>query len=192
MSDEFKGVTIALLTASTFASWSVEMEALLRAKGLWKCTQVLDQDFWWHLELSLSRRKTRSRPSSTKHSELFNVSSIQLARRLLEEALLPKTSVRHSRISWKARILYQDLFTDPSLHNQGRRRISWRRWLRQVSGGRHLEKTKWGQSETSWGARSPHDADRSSSIFRDQKKNSGISKGHCHKDYQERHTTRSF
>jgi len=127
-----------------------------------------------------------------RHSELFNVSSIQLARRLLEEALLPKTSVRHSRISWKARILYQDLFTDPSLHNQGRRRISWRRWLRQVSGGRHLEKTKWGQSETSWGARSPHDADRSSSIFRDQKKNSGISKGHCHKDYQERHTTRSF
>ena len=45
MTDEFKGVTIARLTTSTYASWSVEMEALLRAKGLWKCTQFLDEDF---------------------------------------------------------------------------------------------------------------------------------------------------
>jgi len=45
MTDEFKGVTIAPFTPSTYASWSVEMEALLRAKGLWKRTQVLAQDF---------------------------------------------------------------------------------------------------------------------------------------------------
>jgi hypothetical protein len=45
MTDEFKGVTIAPLTTSTYASWSVEMEALSRAKPLWKCTLVLAQDF---------------------------------------------------------------------------------------------------------------------------------------------------
>ena len=115
------GVSIAPRTTSTYASWSVEMEALLRAK---KCTQVLAQDFMTTLRTLTLKDKHEIETSSTKHLELFNVSSIQLARRLLEEALLPKTSVRHSRISWKARILYQDLFTDPSLHNQGRRRIS--------------------------------------------------------------------
>jgi len=41
----------------------------------------------------------------------------------------------------RARILYQDLFSDPSLHNQARRRISWRRWLRRQVNGSHLEKT---------------------------------------------------
>jgi len=105
MTDEFKGVSIAPLTTPTYASWSVEMEALLRAKGLWKCTQVLAQDFMKHWNPSLSRRKTRSRPSSTKHLELSNFSSIQLARRLLEEVLLPKMSGRHSRISWKGKNL---------------------------------------------------------------------------------------
>jgi len=34
MTDEFKGGTIAPLTASTHASWGVEMEALRRAKSL--------------------------------------------------------------------------------------------------------------------------------------------------------------
>ena len=57
MTDEFKGVSIAPLTTSTYASWSVEMEALLRAKGLWKCTQVLAQDFMKTLEpLTLKER----------------------------------------------------------------------------------------------------------------------------------------
>jgi hypothetical protein len=45
MTDEFKGVPVAPLTTSTYASWSTEMAALLRAKGLWKCTQVLAQVF---------------------------------------------------------------------------------------------------------------------------------------------------
>ena len=45
MTDEFKAVTIAPLTTSNYASWSVEMEVLLKAKSLWKCTQVLAQDF---------------------------------------------------------------------------------------------------------------------------------------------------
>jgi hypothetical protein len=45
MTDEFTRVSIAPVTSSTYASWSVEMEALLRAKSLWKCTQVLAQDF---------------------------------------------------------------------------------------------------------------------------------------------------
>jgi len=44
------------------------MEALLRAKGLWKCTRGLAQDFMTTLELFLSRRKMKSRPSSTKYS----------------------------------------------------------------------------------------------------------------------------
>jgi hypothetical protein len=34
MTDEFKGVTIAPLSNSTYASWNVEMEAPLKAKGL--------------------------------------------------------------------------------------------------------------------------------------------------------------
>jgi len=46
----FKGVSIAPLTTSTYALWSVEMEALLEAKGLWKFTQVLVQDFMTTLE----------------------------------------------------------------------------------------------------------------------------------------------
>jgi len=45
MTDECIGVTIAPLTSSIYASWSAEMEALVRAKGLWKCTQVLAQQF---------------------------------------------------------------------------------------------------------------------------------------------------
>jgi hypothetical protein len=57
MTDEFKGVSIAPLTASTYASWSVEMEALLRVKHLWKCTKVLAQDFMKTLEpLTLKER----------------------------------------------------------------------------------------------------------------------------------------
>jgi len=121
---------------------------------------------WQDWELSLSRRKTRSRPNSTKHLELFNVSSIQCARRLpcckrcLEDI---QGSVG------RAGILYQDWFADPSLHNQAWRRISWRRWLRQVNGS-HQEKTQSSQSKTSSGARRPHDTYGSSSIFRDPRR----------------------
>jgi hypothetical protein len=43
--------------------------------------------------------------------ELFNVSSIQLARISLEEDTRGSVG--------RARIFYQDLFTDPSPHNQG-------------------------------------------------------------------------
>ena len=57
MIDEFKGVSIAPLTTSTYASWSVEMEALLRAKGLWNSTQVLAQDFITTLEPLTLREK---------------------------------------------------------------------------------------------------------------------------------------
>ena len=91
----------------------------------------------------------------------------------------------------RARILYQDLFTDPSLHNQARRRISWRRWLRQVHGS-HLEKTQWRQAGASSGACRFDDTHGSSSIFRNPKKNSGISKGPFHGYHQERPVTRSF
>jgi hypothetical protein len=44
MTEEFKEVTVAPPTASTYASWSVEVEALVRVKGLWKWTQVLAED----------------------------------------------------------------------------------------------------------------------------------------------------
>jgi len=74
------------------------MEALLRAK---KCTQVLAQDFMTTLRTLTLKDKHEIETSSTKHLELFNVSSIQLARRLLEETLVPKMSGRHSRISSK-------------------------------------------------------------------------------------------
>jgi hypothetical protein len=78
------------------------MEALLRAKRLWNCTQVLAQDFVTTLGTLTLMEKDKI---ETKHLELFNVSSIQLARRLIEEALLPKMSERHSRISWKGKNL---------------------------------------------------------------------------------------
>jgi hypothetical protein len=45
MTEDFKGVTITPLTISIYASWSVEIPALFRAKGLRKCTQVLAQEF---------------------------------------------------------------------------------------------------------------------------------------------------
>jgi len=45
ITDQFKEAKIAPLTTSTYASWSVEMEGLLRPKGLWKFAQVLAHDF---------------------------------------------------------------------------------------------------------------------------------------------------
>jgi len=33
-----------MTTTSTYASWSVEIEELLRATGLWNCAQVLGPD----------------------------------------------------------------------------------------------------------------------------------------------------
>jgi len=45
------------------------------------------------------RRKTRSRPSLTMQLDVSSVSSIRVARRLLEIAWLPTMSGRHSRIS---------------------------------------------------------------------------------------------
>ena len=46
MTDELKGVTITALNTSIYASWNVENEALLGAKGLQKCTQDLTQHPW--------------------------------------------------------------------------------------------------------------------------------------------------
>jgi hypothetical protein len=57
MTDELKGVATVAFTTSTYASWSVEMEALLRAKGLWKCTQVLAQDFMTTLGTLVLKKK---------------------------------------------------------------------------------------------------------------------------------------
>ena len=90
MTDECIGVRIAPLTASIYASWSAEMEALVRAKGLWKCTQVLAQDFMTTLE-TVRREKTRSRPSSTKD--------------FAQGSLLPKMCGRNSRVIWKGKNL---------------------------------------------------------------------------------------
>jgi hypothetical protein len=93
------------LTTSTYASWSVEMEALLRAKGLWKCTQVLAQDFMTTLEPLTLKEKDEIETKFDKALGTIDVSPIELARRLLEEVLLPKMSGRHSRISWKGKNL---------------------------------------------------------------------------------------
>jgi hypothetical protein len=45
MTNEFQGVIIAPLTTPTYASWSVELEALQRANGLWKYAHIFAQDF---------------------------------------------------------------------------------------------------------------------------------------------------
>ena len=89
------------------------MEALLRAKGLWKCTQVLGQDFMKTLEpLTL---KERDEIETKFEKALGTIQCFFDRQRCLEDT---QGSVG------RARILYQDLFTDPSLHNQARRRIS--------------------------------------------------------------------
>jgi len=81
--------------------------------------------------------------------------------------------------------------TDPILHNQARRRISWSRWLRQVNGSQSGEDSMTSirnflrSLSSSWHFESP-------SIFEDPKKNSGISKGPFHGDYQDRPATRSL
>jgi hypothetical protein len=106
MTDEFKGVSIAPLTTSTYASWSVEMEALLRAKDLWKCTQVLAQDFMTTLEpLTLKEKdeiETKFDKALGTIQCFFDPTFKEI---LLEEVLLPKMSGRHSRISWKGKNL---------------------------------------------------------------------------------------
>ena len=98
---------------------SMDTKALLRVKRLWKYNQLLAQDWKTTLGTLILKGKTRSRPISTKHLELSNVSSMQLARRLLEEALLPKMFGRYSRISWKGknlipRFICWPLSTQPS------------------------------------------------------------------------------
>jgi hypothetical protein len=55
----------------------------------------------------------------TEFDKALGFSSIQLARRLLEEALLPKMFGRHSRISWKGknlvpRFIYLPFSAQPS------------------------------------------------------------------------------
>ena len=180
MTDEFKGVSIAPLTTSTYASWSVEMKALLRVKGLCKCTQVLAQDFMTTLGSLTFKEKDEI---ETKFDKALG--TIQC---FLDPACKDIARGRHSRISWKgknllSRFIYWPFSTQP--------RISWRRWLRQVNGS-HLEKTQWRQYETSWESCRPHDTYGSSSVFRDPKNISEISKGTFYGDYQERPTTRSL
>jgi hypothetical protein len=46
MSDGFKKVTIMPLPTSTYASWRVEMEALLRAQGLFNVTRSSLKTSW--------------------------------------------------------------------------------------------------------------------------------------------------
>jgi hypothetical protein len=78
MTDEFKGVTIAPLTTSTYASWNVEMEALVRAKGLWKCTQVLTQDFMTTLGTLTLKEKDEIETTLDKALEPIFLKQVQL------------------------------------------------------------------------------------------------------------------
>jgi hypothetical protein len=57
MTDEFKGVSIAPLTTSTYASWIVDAEALVKAKDLSKCNQVLAQDLMTTLGTLILKEK---------------------------------------------------------------------------------------------------------------------------------------
>jgi len=137
MTDEFKGVSIAPLTTSTYASWSVEMEALLRAKGFWKCTQVLARDFMTTLEPLTLKEKDEIETKFDKALGTILCFLDPTCKEIARSSLTAKKICRHSRISWKGKNLIPRLCADHSLHNQARRRISWRWWLRQVNGS-HL------------------------------------------------------
>jgi len=109
MTDELKGVATVAFTTSTYASWSVEMEALLRAKGLWKCTQVLAQDFMTTLGTLVLKKKDEIETKFDKAlgtiqcfldpSEQGNCSRKHHCQRCLEDTQ-----------GWvgRSRILYQD------------------------------------------------------------------------------------
>ena len=121
MTDEFKGETIAPLTASTYASWSVEMEALERTEGLWKCTQFLTQDFMTTLgTLTLKEKDEIETKFDNALGTIQCFPGQHCSRKPYCQRCLEDTQGSVGR----ATILYQDLFTDPSLHNQARRRIS--------------------------------------------------------------------
>jgi len=114
MTDEFKGVSIAPLTTSTYASWRLEMEALLKAKDLWKCTQVLAQDFMITLGTLILKEKDEI---ETKFDKALGT----------VQCFLDPTCNEIARGSLTAKDFWKtlkDLFTNPSLHNQARRRIS--------------------------------------------------------------------
>ena len=105
MIDEFKGVSIAPLTTSTYASWSVEMEALLRAKGLWNSTQVLAQDFITTLEPLTLREKDEIETKFDKALGTIQCFLDPTCKEIGRGSFLPKMSARHSRISWKGKNL---------------------------------------------------------------------------------------
>jgi hypothetical protein len=69
-----------------------------------------------NLENSHSQGEAQDqKPRSTKHLELFNAFWIQLARRLLEAASLPKMTGRHSKDQLEGQESYTKFFADTSL-----------------------------------------------------------------------------
>jgi len=191
MTDEFKGVSIALLTTSTYASRSVEMKALLRAKGLWKCTQVLAQDFMKTLEPLTLKERDEIESKFDKALGTIQFFLDPTCKEIARGSLTAKDVWKTLKDQLKGknpipRFIYWPFSTQPT-----RRRISWRRWLRQVNGS-HLEKTQWRQAETSSEACRSDDNHGSAPIFRNPKKNSGISKGPFHGYYKERPATSSL
>jgi len=161
------------VTTSTYASWSVGMEALLRAQRIWKCTLIPRSGFhdnFGRSHCQEERRDSDQVRQSTWKSLVFVDTQGSIG---------------------SARILNQYLFTDPLLDYWAGRRLSWRRRLRQVNGSR-LKKTQRRQSGSSWGTRPPHDPYGASFFFWNTKKNSGSSKRLFHGDYRKRPATRSF
>jgi hypothetical protein len=95
MTDEFKGVKIAPFKTFAYGSWRVKMEALLRAKALWKCTQVL-------ASLSL-KEKDEIETNLDKALGTVQCFLDPTYKEIDQGRSLPKMSGRNSRISWKGK-----------------------------------------------------------------------------------------
>ena len=94
-----------MTTTSTYASWSVEIEELLRATGLWNCAQVLGPDLMTTGETLTLKEKDEIETKLNKPFGSVSVSLMWHTRRYLEVASLARISVRHSEISWKGKNL---------------------------------------------------------------------------------------
>ena len=156
------------------------MEALLRDKGLWKCTQVLAQDFMKTLEpLTLKERDKIDKALGTIQCFLDST-----CKDIARESLTAKDVWKTLKDQLEGQESYNKIYLLTLLYT-----------TKLKEGPLEVDNytSQWKPSgETFSGARGPHDTYGSSSFFRDPKKTSGISKGPFHEYYQERPATRSF
>jgi len=164
MTDEFKAVTIAPLTTSNYASWSVEMEVLLKAKSLWKCTQVLAQDFMTTLGTLSLKEKDEIETKCDKALGIIPCFLDQTCKEIARGSLTAKDVWRTLKGQFEGKEYYSKIYLLTLLYTTKLEEGSL-----DVDGS-HLEKTQWRESETSWGNRLPHSTYGSLSIFRTQRR----------------------